>query len=222
MSYWRQREYFDHGPQHLKPLPMIEVADQLGIHVGTVSRAVSDKWMQTPRGLVALRKFFSGGTATHGGTGESMSWDAVKATLKEIVEGEDKSHPMSDEALVEELQKKGIEIAEANGGEISPAVGYPACSGAESCIRNARRSQDCAMKQPIILLLCISLELEMIAKAGRTLFRRMCFGSIHWTDDGPGAGSSRGAGGGGASRFSGALHRFALCAHEDSASPGSG
>jgi RNA polymerase sigma-54 factor len=105
----RQREYFDHGPQHLKPLPMLDVADQLGIHVATVSRAVSDKWMQTPRGLVPLRKFFSGGTET--ASGESMSWDAVKARLKEIVDAEDKSHPLSDEALVEELKKKGIEIA---------------------------------------------------------------------------------------------------------------
>jgi RNA polymerase sigma-54 factor len=107
----RQREYFDHGPQHLKPLPMTEVADQLGIHVATVSRAVSDKWMQTPRGLVALRKFFTGGTATHGGAGEAMSWDAIKAVLQEIVDAEDKSHPYSDEALVEELKKKGIDIA---------------------------------------------------------------------------------------------------------------
>ena len=105
----RQREYFDHGPQHLKPLPMIEVADQLGIHVGTVSRAVADKWMQTPRGLVSLRKFFSGGTETD--SGESMSWDAVKAVLQEIIGGEDKAHPLSDEAIVEELKKRGIEIA---------------------------------------------------------------------------------------------------------------
>jgi RNA polymerase sigma-54 factor len=105
----RQREYFDHGPQHLKPLPMIEVADQLGIHVGTVSRAVADKWMQTPRGLVALRKFFSGGTSTQ--SGESMSWDAVKATLREIIDQEDKGKPMSDDALVDELKKRGIEIA---------------------------------------------------------------------------------------------------------------
>jgi len=105
----RQREYFDHGPQHLKPLPMIEVADQLGIHVGTVSRAVSDKWMQTPRGLVALRKFFSGGTSTQ--SGEAMSWDAVKATLQEIIDNEDKGKPMSDDVLVDELKKRGIEIA---------------------------------------------------------------------------------------------------------------
>jgi RNA polymerase sigma-54 factor len=105
----RQREYFDHGPQHLKPLPMIEVADQLGIHVGTVSRAVADKWMQTPRGLVPLRKFFSGGTETR--SGESMSWDAIKARLKEIIDAEDRKRPLSDEALVEELKRRGIEIA---------------------------------------------------------------------------------------------------------------
>ena len=105
----RQREYLDHGPQHLKPLPMIEVADQLGIHVGTVSRAVADKWLQTPRGVLALRKFFSGGTETD--SGKNLSWEAVKAKLKEIVEGEDKANPLSDTALAGELKKLGIEIA---------------------------------------------------------------------------------------------------------------
>jgi len=105
----RQRDFFDLGPQHLKPLPMIDVADQLGIHVGTVSRAVADKWLQTPRGLVALRKFFTGGTETE--SGESMSWDAVKAKLREIVEAEDKFKPLSDDAIAQELKKKGIDIA---------------------------------------------------------------------------------------------------------------
>ena len=105
----RQRDFLDHGPQHLKPLPMIEVADQLGIHVGTVSRAVADKWLQTPRGVVALRKFFSGGTETD--TGRNMSWDAIKAKLREIVDNEDKSTPLSDAGLADELKKAGIEIA---------------------------------------------------------------------------------------------------------------
>ncbi len=105
----RQREYFDHGPQHLRPLPMIEVADQLGIHVATVSRAVADKWMQTPRGMVPLRKFFSGGTETS--SGSSMSWEAVKATLQEVVDAEDKSQPLNDDALAAELKKRGIDIA---------------------------------------------------------------------------------------------------------------
>jgi RNA polymerase sigma-54 factor len=59
-----QREFFDKGPEFLRPLPMIQVADQLGIHVATVSRAVSEKWIQTPRGVFPLRRFFSGGTTS--------------------------------------------------------------------------------------------------------------------------------------------------------------
>ena len=105
----RQRDFLDHGPQHLKPLPMIEVADQLGIHVGTVSRAVADKWLQTPRGLVRLRRFFTGGTATD--SGQVVSWEAVKAKLKEIVDNEEKSNPLSDSGLAAELKKAGIDIA---------------------------------------------------------------------------------------------------------------
>ena len=104
-----QRDFFDQGPQALKPLPMTLVADQLGIHVATVSRAVSEKYVQTPRGIFPLRMFFSGGTETE--SGESMSWQAVQAKLKEIIDGEDKSDPLSDDALVDELKKHGIEIA---------------------------------------------------------------------------------------------------------------
>ncbi len=104
-----QRDFFDQGPQALKPLPMTLVADQLGIHVATVSRAVSEKYMQTPRGIFPLRMFFSGGTETE--SGEAMSWQAVQAKLKEIIDAENKSDPLSDDALVEELKKHGIEIA---------------------------------------------------------------------------------------------------------------
>ncbi|MFZ4575608.1 MAG: RNA polymerase factor sigma-54, partial [Phycisphaerales bacterium] len=110
----KQREFFDYGPQALKPLPMTLVADELGIHVATVSRAVAEKYLATPRGIWPLRKFFSGGVQTKsesGGGGEDMAWDAIKASLKEIVEAEDKANPLSDEALVDELKKRGIEIA---------------------------------------------------------------------------------------------------------------
>ena len=104
-----QREYFDHGPQHLKPLPMTQVADQLGIHVATVSRAVNQKYLQTPRGIVPLRMFFSGGTQTE--AGEGMSWAAIQAKLKQIIGEEDKTKPLSDDALVEKLKAHGIDIA---------------------------------------------------------------------------------------------------------------
>ncbi|MCA9298370.1 MAG: RNA polymerase factor sigma-54, partial [Phycisphaerales bacterium] len=104
-----QREYFDFGPEALKPLPMTQVADQLGIHVATVSRAVAEKYLETPRGIVPLRSFFTGGLQTE--SGEDVSYDAVRAALKETIDNEDKSKPFSDEALVKELKKKGIEIA---------------------------------------------------------------------------------------------------------------
>jgi RNA polymerase sigma-54 factor len=104
-----QREVFDVGMEALRPLPMTLVAEQLGIHVATVSRAVADKYIQTPRGVMALRKFFSGGTTNE--AGEDVAWDAIKAALKDIIDHEDKAKPYSDEQLVEELKKRGLEIA---------------------------------------------------------------------------------------------------------------
>jgi RNA polymerase sigma-54 factor len=105
----RQRDFLDQGDAFLRPLPMIEVADILGIHVATVSRAVADKWIQTPRGIFHLRRFFSGGYDSDK-KGE-MSWEAVKTRLKEIVVGEDKKSPLSDEAIAKSLRSQGIEIA---------------------------------------------------------------------------------------------------------------
>src|SRR3954471_1761434 len=104
-----QREFFDKGPEHLKPLPMIHVADQLGVHVATVSRAVSDKWIQTPRGVFPLRRFFSGGTTS--AEGEDMSWDAVKEKLKAIIENEDKKKRLNDDEIVLKLKDQGIDLA---------------------------------------------------------------------------------------------------------------
>jgi len=104
-----QRDFFDEGPEALRPLPMTQVADQLGIHVATVSRAVSGKHIDTPRGIFPLRQFFSGGTQTE--SGEEVSWDAVRAKLKELVDNEDKANPLSDDALAEALKAGGVEIA---------------------------------------------------------------------------------------------------------------
>ena len=118
-----QREYFDFGPQSLKPLPMTQVADQLGVHVATVSRAVAEKYVQTPRGIVPLRGFFSGGTQTE--SGEDVSWDAVKAALQEVIESEDRSSPMSDDALAAALKDRGIEIARRTVAKYRGQLGIP-------------------------------------------------------------------------------------------------
>jgi len=104
-----QRDFFDQGPSALRPLPMTTVADQLGIHVATVSRAVSEKYLQTPRGILPLRMFFSGGTESE--DGQSMAWGAVQAKLKEIIDNEDRKNPMTDDELVDAMKAQGLDIA---------------------------------------------------------------------------------------------------------------
>ena len=119
----RQRDFFDEGPRHLKPLPMTEVADIIGVHVATVSRAVSDKWMQTPIGMVSLRRFFSGGTST--ASGEAMSWAAIREVLREIVDEENKVKPLGDEALAAALRERGIDIARRTVVKYRQKMGIP-------------------------------------------------------------------------------------------------
>ena len=105
----RQNDFFRKGEMHLKPLKMQEVADEVGVHVSTVSRAISDKYAQTPQGIYALKFFFTGGVEKE--NGEMESWEVVKQKLLKIVQNEDKSDPLSDEAIADKLQEEGIEIA---------------------------------------------------------------------------------------------------------------
>ena len=103
-----QRDFLENGPKHLRPLPMSLIADELGIHRGTVSRAASEKHVQTPRGIVPLRAFFSGGTDSDGG---GVSWDGIKAKIQEIIGKEDKRKPLSDDEIVKKLADEGITLA---------------------------------------------------------------------------------------------------------------
>jgi len=118
-----QREFFDYGPQAIKPLPMTKVAERLGIHVATVSRAVAEKYLDTPRGIVALRKFFTGGTTTE--SGEEVSWDAIKASMQEVIDAEDKANPLSDDQIAEELDKKGFKLARRTVAKYRGQLGIP-------------------------------------------------------------------------------------------------
>lgn len=104
-----QTAFLEHGPDHIQPLKMQQIADQVGVHVTTVSRAVDDKWIQTQRGLFPLKRFFGGGTKT--ATGEDVAWDIVRIKLQELIDNEDKDKPYSDDEIVEEMGKLGYTLA---------------------------------------------------------------------------------------------------------------
>ena len=104
-----QKDFLDNGLSQLRPLKMQEVADVVGIHVATVSRAIRHKYMQTPRGLLPMKFFFSGGTQSAGG--EMEAWSAVKQRIKQAVDQEDKRSPLSDEDIMNKLAEQGISIA---------------------------------------------------------------------------------------------------------------
>ena len=104
-----QKEFLNEGPDAIRPLKMQEIADLVKVHVTTVSRAVDDKWIQTPRGVFPLKRFFVG-AATNKETGEQIPWEKVKKALLEMVGNEDKSNPLSDEELEERLTAAGFPV----------------------------------------------------------------------------------------------------------------
>ncbi len=105
----RQREFLDKGISHLKPLTMAQVAEVVGVHETTVSRAVANKYMQTPQGLFEMKFFFTPGFTTD--SGAAMSNTSVKDEIDKLIEREDPSKPLSDQEIVAILKEKGIPIA---------------------------------------------------------------------------------------------------------------
>lgn len=120
----RQQDFLEYGVSHLRPLKMQEVADALGIHVSTVSRAISDKYAQTPRGIVPLKFFFTGGTENEDGGVESRL--SVKERVRQIIDDEDKSDPLSDDAVAERLKEEhGLDIARRTVTKYRKAMAIP-------------------------------------------------------------------------------------------------
>ena len=105
----RQLSFLELGPEHIEPLKMLQIAEVVGVDVSTISRAVDDKWVQTPRGVFPLKRFFGGGTQS--ATGEDIAWEKIRRKLLEVVGVEDKSNPLSDEDLVNKLQEEGYPVA---------------------------------------------------------------------------------------------------------------
>jgi len=105
----RQREFFEKGVQSLKPLTLREVAEVINMHESTVSRVTNEKFVQTPRGVLPLKFFFSSGLATS--DGDDVSARGIKAQLEKLVEEEDPRHPLTDQAIVNILRESGVQIA---------------------------------------------------------------------------------------------------------------
>jgi RNA polymerase sigma-54 factor len=105
----RQREFLDQGSAHLKPMTMVQIADAVGVHETTVSRAISGKYMATPQGVFEMKYFFTPGYQT--ASGEAMSNTSVKEAILDLVKNEDGSSPLSDKEIVEILSERGIPIA---------------------------------------------------------------------------------------------------------------
>jgi len=118
-----QTEFLDKGPESIEPLKMQQIADKVGVHVTTVSRAVDDKWIQTPRGIFPLKRFFGGGTVS--ADGDEVAWDTVRLKLHEIIDAEDKQHPLSDDELVKELDKRGLSVARRTVTKYRKAMDIP-------------------------------------------------------------------------------------------------
>jgi len=104
----RQGEFLDHGPDHLKPMMIKEVAEEVGVHPSTVSRAVASKYAHTPQGVLELRSFFS--EAVNGPEGGGMSLQTLKRLVKKMIEEEDTAKPLTDEQIAKKLDEAGIHV----------------------------------------------------------------------------------------------------------------
>jgi RNA polymerase sigma-54 factor len=105
----RQRDFFEKGVQFLKPLTLREVAEVINMHESTVSRVTNEKFVQTPRGVLPLKYFFSSGLST--ADGEDVSARGIKAQIQKLVQDEDAKHPLTDQAIVNILKESGVQIA---------------------------------------------------------------------------------------------------------------
>jgi len=104
-----QHDFLENGVEHLKPLTMQQVADKLDLHETTISRAIANKYMQTPCGLFEFKYFFTGGY--QGASGEEISSRGVKEMIRDLIDREDSADPVSDSKIVDLLKERGLEVA---------------------------------------------------------------------------------------------------------------
>ena len=118
-----QRDFFEYGPKHIKPMTLKQIAEDVGIHESTVSRSINGKYMQSPRGVFEIKYFFTSGVSADGG--EGMSSNAVKSIIREMVEQEDSKKPCSDQYMADRMQADGINISRRTVAKYREEMGIP-------------------------------------------------------------------------------------------------
>lgn len=121
-----QIDFFEEGPKYLKTLTLKQIADEVGIHESTVSRSINGKYMQSPRGVFEIKYFFTSGVSGVGG--EGIASESIKTFIKEIVDSENEKEPYSDQAMVEMLAKKGIDISRRTVAKYRDEMNVPSSS----------------------------------------------------------------------------------------------
>lgn len=119
-----QQQFLEYGIKQLKPLTLKDVAREVGVHESTVSRATTNKYIQTPRGLFPLKFFFSSGVSGEGG--EDYSSHSIKTYLRELIEDEEPHNPLSDQQLTEMLQNRGVIISRRTVAKYREEMSIPA------------------------------------------------------------------------------------------------
>lgn len=117
-----QRDFLDHGVKHLRPLNLKQVAEMVGLHESTVSRAIANKYMQTPQGVFEMKYFFSSGL---GGGEVQASAESIKKMLQEIVAAEDPKDPLNDQKIAEIFHRRGIRISRRTVAKYRDELGIP-------------------------------------------------------------------------------------------------
>lgn len=121
-----QYDFFEKGPIHLKTLTLKAIADKIGVHESTVSRATSGKYIQCPTGLYELKYFFQSGVSTNRGDG--VSAESIKIVLKEMIDKEPKEKPLSDQVISVEFDKIGVKISRRTVAKYRTELGIPSTS----------------------------------------------------------------------------------------------
>jgi len=121
-----QFDFFEKGKIHLKTLTLKDIAEEIGVHESTVSRAVNGKYLQCPRGLFEIKFFFQSGVSS--AYGDSVSAESVKMIIKEMVEKENSRKPISDQHISNELNEIGIKISRRTIAKYRDELGIPSSS----------------------------------------------------------------------------------------------